>query len=97
MILVNKIMGSRHREIELMSKEMTKKCDDAIFALGLDKHRDRYFARTRQGDITGSIKKYTYTRLNIPDISDSFESRKLNQGSIVLPDADIKKAIQIVL
>lgn len=86
-------MSVRHREIELMTREDTIRCDEAVHKLGLDKHRDRYFARTRSGDLTGSVKKYSFTRLKLPDISDSFESRRINQSSIVLPEADQKKAI----
>jgi hypothetical protein len=50
---IDKILSDKHQEIGLMNISDTIKCDHAITVLGLDKHRDRYFARTRQGDTTG--------------------------------------------
>jgi len=80
-----------------MTNEDTAKCDHAIKVLGLDKHRDRYFARTRFGDLTGSVKKIRITRLKLPDVHDSFENQKIDSVSLVVPESEMKKPIQRVI
>ena len=72
--LIDKLMSGLHHEIKLMSNEDVVKCDHAVEALGLDKHRDKYFARSRLGDITGSVRKRKAARLRLPEAFESFET-----------------------
>ena len=76
-----------------MTQDDTIKCDQAIQKLGLDKHRDKYFARTRLGDLTGSVKKIRITRLKLPDVHDCFENQKIDSESLVVPESEMKKPI----
>ena len=63
--MIDKILSDKHEEIGLLSKVDTARCDHAVNVLCLDKHRDRYFARTRQGDTTKSVRKIMLSRMRL--------------------------------